>query len=239
VGTVDEVRLATWNVHSFVSADGRRDVAGALRVIETLDADLIALQEVDARQCATGEPHPLVLATRTLGLAAVPGPTLQRSGRDYGNAILSRREVTEVRRYDLSVGGAGAEPRGAVAVRVRWGRDELRFVATHLGLRQQERRLQSRRLVELLEEDGGDAAPVAVAGDLNAWRPAAPEVRVLTRAIGPSPRPRTFPSHRPLLPLDRIFVSRELRVSRWGVANDPATRRLSDHLPLWLDVEPA
>lgn len=232
------MRLATWNVHSFVGAGGRRDVAGALRAIEALDADLIALQEVDARQCVVGEPHPLVSATRALGVAAVPGPTLQRSGRDYGNAILSRLEVTDVRCYDLSAGGPGVEPRGAVAARVRYVVGELRFVATHLGLRQQERRLQSRRLAELLEKDG-DGVPVAVAGDLNAWRPAAPEVRVLTRAVGSSPRPRTFPSHRPLLPLDRIFVSRELRVTAWGVADDPVTRRLSDHLPLWVDVEPA
>jgi endonuclease/exonuclease/phosphatase family metal-dependent hydrolase len=39
--------VASYNIHGCVGRDGRRDVARVARVIERLDADIIALQEVD------------------------------------------------------------------------------------------------------------------------------------------------------------------------------------------------
>ena len=38
-------RAATYNIHAHVGRDGRRDPARVSRVIDELDADVVALQE--------------------------------------------------------------------------------------------------------------------------------------------------------------------------------------------------
>jgi endonuclease/exonuclease/phosphatase family metal-dependent hydrolase len=45
------------------------------------------------------------------------------------------------------------------------------------------------------------------------------------------PRP-TFPSRFPLLRIDHVFVSQEIRVTSSSIVFDPLARRASDHLPL-------
>jgi endonuclease/exonuclease/phosphatase family metal-dependent hydrolase len=40
------------------------------------------------------------------------------------------------------------------------------------------------------------------------------------------------------LRLDRAYVDDGVEVLASGVINDPRTRATSDHLPLWVDLEP-
>ena len=50
-GDAAEVRTltaASYNIHQAVGSDGRRDPGRIARVIDSLDADLVALQEVDS-----------------------------------------------------------------------------------------------------------------------------------------------------------------------------------------------
>ncbi len=229
------VRVMTWNVHGFVGADGRWDPQRTAEVLHEIGPDLAALQEVDARSYPESEQHPLDILAEKLDANAVPGPTLGVPGRDYGNAVLSRLPIVEICRYDISQ--PGAEPRGAVDIRVRHCGSSVRFLASHLGLRRGERLVQATRLAAELERRSESADVVVVAGDLNAWWPRAREARILERAAGPSPTPRTFPSKRPLLRLDRVFVRPPKAVVGWGVADNPRARSASDHLPLWVDLE--
>ncbi|TVQ26555.1 MAG: endonuclease, partial [Spirochaetaceae bacterium] len=48
---------------------------------------------------------------------------------------------------------------------------------------------------------------------------------------------RTFPSRFPILPLDRIWITRNLRRSATRVHRDWPARVASDHLPVWVDVD--
>lgn len=228
-------RLVTWNVHGFVGSDGRWNPQRAIDVLAGLDADMVALQEVDARPCPQSDSHPLDMLADALGTTAVAGPTLGMPGSDFGNAVLSRLPIVDVQRHDLS--RPSVEPRGAVDIRVHHNGHIARFVALHLGLRRRERIAQAARLVAELQPLSRGAKVVAVAGDLNAWWPWAREVRILERAVGPSPAPRTFPSRRPLLRLDRIFVAPRTAVRDWGVTCHSTVRAASDHLPVWVDLE--
>lgn len=89
--------------------DGRQDVDRVAAVIRELDADVVGLQEVDCQ-------HPPVLRSQldrlaeATGYVAVAGPTMQRRGATFGNALLLRARPAAVRRVDLAV--AGREPRG-------------------------------------------------------------------------------------------------------------------------------
>ena len=157
-----QVRLATYNIHGCVGQDGRRSVARIVDVINEMRADVIALQEVDERHAEqNAQPALTEIAERT-GLQAVRGPTLFSEKGDYGNAILSRYPVEGVLLHDLSY--ADREARGAIEAFVRIGPDTfIRVVATHLGLKFRERRVQFEQLYTLLARNqsalrAGDAS---------------------------------------------------------------------------------
>lgn len=216
--------VATWNVHGFVGRDGAHDPGRTLRVLQELDADVVALQEVVSPD---GE-DPLDAIARRLGVEPVRGPTLERRAGLYGNAILTRLPVRRVRRIDLSV--PGREPRGALDCILDAGLAPLRVLATHLGLRARERRLQAVRLAAEIERPAPPA--LVLLGDLNEWRRFRDPLAPLRALLGPSKRPRTFPAWRPALPLDRIWA-RPPGLLR-DVAAHPSrlARDASDHLPV-------
>src|SRR5688572_27724951 len=84
----DTLRIASYNVHGCVGTDGKKDATRIVRVIEELGCDTVGLQEVD---------HRLDFIASRLGMQAIPGLTLTRHDRHFGNALITRRRVKEVR----------------------------------------------------------------------------------------------------------------------------------------------
>ena len=91
------LRVASYNIHECVGGDGRRDPARVALVLREIDADVIGLQEVDARPSETSASMQMQYLASTLHLHSVAGPTLQRGDGHYGNALLTRRPVLDVR----------------------------------------------------------------------------------------------------------------------------------------------
>lgn len=219
--------LASWNVHAWVGADGRRDPARAARVIAKLACDVVLLQEVEERDSPRGRDGLQTVAAET-GHDVVRGPVRRAERVAYGNALLTRLRVLAVHRVDLSV--PGREPRGALDVELEAAGERLRVIGTHLGLARHERHAQVARLLALGAEC--DAPLLVLAGDLNDWAPLGGSVGALDRALGRSPAPRTFPARRPVLALDRLWVRPARALAALGVDASPAARAASDHLPL-------
>jgi len=218
--------VATYNVHRCIGADGRRDPERVLAVLRELDADVVALQELEWRPAAALDL--LEDFARRLGCAGVAGPTLLAQTGHYGNAILTRLPVRAANRVDLSV--PGREPRGALDLRLGTPHGDLRVVATHLGLAPAERRAQIRRILGLLAPVRPE--PVVLMGDLNEWFLWGRTLRWLRAHFGRAAAPATFPARWPLLALDRIWVEpRALRRTLAAHASERA-RTASDHLPL-------
>jgi len=222
-----ELVLCSYNIHAGIGRDRAFDAHRVLAVLREVRADVIALQEVEHRQ-VDGVDFPAFLA-RALECRLVLGSTLMRETRDYGNALLSRLPVREVRRLDLSV--PGREPRGAIdALLDAWG-VPLRVLAAHLGLRPSERRAQVRALLATIEaHDRG--AVTALAGDLNEWFLWGRPSRWLARCLPAGRSLATFPSGRPALALDRIRVRPAGALRSTHVHASPTARVASDHLPL-------
>lgn len=219
------ISVATYNVHRCIGRDGRLDPMRTLAVLRELDADVIALQELQWR--AGDALHVLADFSAQLGYAPIAGPTLFRSDGHYGNAVLTRLEVRQVERVDLSV--PGREPRGALDVKLAGPDGVLRVIATHLGLSPGERREQMKRLLGLLEPG---SAPTVLMGDLNEWFLWGRPQNWLRRHFGRTPAPATFPARWPLLALDRIWVEPRGMMRDIGVHASAAARAASDHLPL-------
>ncbi|MGW8370415.1 MAG: endonuclease/exonuclease/phosphatase family protein, partial [Gammaproteobacteria bacterium] len=200
-------------------------------VLDTLKADLVALQEVeDLPYEGTTVSH--YLAER-LAMQAHHGPTLNRGSAPYGNLLLSRIRADAVRLHDLSVDGP--EPRGAIDAAFDLGGTRLRLVATHLGLKAGERRWQARQLLQLLQPTAADI--MVLAGDINEWRPGSAAIRELARLFDTRSKARTFPANAPVLALDRIFITPLTVATRIRVDKSRAARRASDHLPLVCDLD--
>lgn len=219
------MRVASYNVHGCVGADGRFDAARTMRVIGQLHSDVLGLQEVDSR--AGQHADAFAALTRGTGLHAVAGPNIHADRGQYGNMLLSRWPPIAVRRLDLSVGRR--EPRGLLDVDLETPEGLLRVLVTHLGLFPRERQVQIARLRAVLARH--QAPRTVVLGDLNVARWRGPDLfgQQATRA---GAAPRTFPSRLPMLALDRIQVSPPQALLALRAHASPLARQASDHLPL-------
>ncbi|EXJ14578.1 hypothetical protein D779_2370 [Imhoffiella purpurea] len=237
--------VATYNIHRSMGVDRRIDDGRILDVILGLDADLVALQEVETPLKPEPEFVSLMQRLRHQGYRPVPGPTVSFERATYGNVLLSRLPIQGRRHVDLSY--PGREPRALIDVSVEMkGADmkeppadsvgcPLRCFATHLGLSAAERRCQLARISERLsrlERRAEGMHPTILLGDFNEWRRHPRRLAVIDAWLRPAPIPSTFPGCLPLLPLDRIWYGGGLRLERIEVIRTKLTRVASDHLPL-------
>lgn len=224
------LRIATYNIHRCVGCDGVEAPERIAAVLQDISADVTALQEVAFDP--SGPKNILANLARSMDAQAIAGPTLLEKKGRYGNAILSRLVPERVDRLDISV--PGREPRGVLAVTLRLNGSSIRIVATHLGLRPRERRYQIRRLLPLLDDPQADVT--ILLGDFNEWLLWGRPLRWINRRFGSLPAPATFPSRRPLLALDRIWVDPADRLISLHHHRHVSTAVASDHLPLVAQV---
>lgn len=224
------IRVATYNLHSGVGVDRRFRPQRILAVIAELKADVLALQEL-LSPVANFDLHQH-LRDET-GFHLVTMATMQLAGGTFGNAVLSRWPILDSVEHSLNVGTR--EPRGAIEAIIGRGHPELRVIATHLGLRTAERRLQLDRLLEIARRNA--AIQTVLAGDLNVTRARSSELRACREHFGHTDAPATFPSVAPVLPLDRIFVTPCSSLINVAAHRSRRARIASDHLPLVAMVE--
>ncbi len=214
-----------------MGSDGKTSAGRIAAVLQQMDAHVIGLQEV-----AYDPARPknvltdIARATRT---EAIPGPTLLEQSGMYGNALLTR--VTPHRIHRLNISCPGREPRGALIVSFKWEGATVNVISTHLGLMPAERRRQIQRLLPFI--DPPDVGATILMGDFNEWFKWAQPLRLIRRRFGDQPAPPTFPSRRPLLALDRIWVYPTNTLAGLVPHISSLSRIASDHLPLVADVD--
>lgn len=212
------VRIASYNVHGCRGTDGKKDASRIVSVIRELECDTVGLQEVDYR---------LDYIAKRLDMHSVPGLTLVRHDGPFGNALLTRRKVLDVRR--LALGYGRREPRNALDVDLDVAGQKLRVIVTHLGLFAPERRWQVRKLIELVRET---KERLVVLGDINEWFPFSRPLRWFNRLLGHSVVERSFPSRMPLLALDRVWVRPRPALLALKAHRSALAAKASDHLPV-------
>ncbi len=224
------IKVASYNIRKSIGTDRRRQPDRILNILEELDADVIALQEVDRRfgqRATTLSAEAIVDHTRYMPVRF--GIRLHSLGW-HGNALLVRKgtEVLNIQRIELPF----FEPRGAVMADVLLDGRTIRVVGMHLGLIGNWRLKQAQAVVAYLERLEG-SVPTVIMGDLNQWAEDGGCLAQFARhhnVISPGP---SFHARRPMLQLDRIITSRDLKLDAAGVHRTALARTGSDHLPVW------
>lgn len=224
------VRVASWNIHGSIGRDRRCDSERTVRVIEAMNADIVALQEVDGRTHLRRRPNAFETLERLLGGYRVEARLIGEPGREHGNLLWCRWPIEDGKVHLLP---GGLEQRGVIEGRIGVpGGRAIAVFATHLGLSPFVRRRQAEAIVRHVESRAHE--PSIVLGDLNEWASRGPVHRSLSRALPLVQQPRTFPARWPRFALDRLYGSAGIRAV--PVAVPEAAAQASDHLPLIVDL---
>lgn len=231
------VRVATYNIHRGRGLDGRTRLERIAAVLATIDADIVALQEVvGASPLKPGQAAELGAA---LGMGWVMAPTRHMRTALFGNVVLSRFPVRHHVQHDLT--WQTCEPRNVQRVDLEVGAHVLHMYNVHLGTALLERRQQAARLASLVH-DKRVTGPKIVLGDFNEWarglatdilaeRLQSVDLRQHLR------RKRTYPGFFPILHLDHIYFEGRVEVMKVTLPRDRLTLVASDHLPLVADLK--
>ncbi len=247
------LRVATYNIHKGVRGVGMRkrlEIHNLGLAVEAFDADIVFLQEVhlfhtrhaqrfertsfgwpDQSQADFLAPAGYDVAYRTNAVT--------RHG-EHGNALLARWPLGDVGHHDVS--DHRFEQRGLLHVTVQWNGATVHAVVVHFGLVHSGRVRQVQRLAAFIRSEVPDGEMLVVAGDFNDWNEKldAPMADIgLQRARPQSGGARpTFPSLMPVFALDRFYL-RGLACRSTMVPRGLSWARMSDHLPLVAELEPA
>jgi endonuclease/exonuclease/phosphatase family metal-dependent hydrolase len=176
------MRLATYNIHGWRTADGAPNWHGVADLLQSMDADIIGLNEVFHPRTVAGVTAPALPALAdSLGMYYHFGPCLRWPAQDdmpenaYGNALLSRWPIIAgaahhltPKEENLQAAVAGKEERGLLEGRILLPSGQTFTVyVTHLDHTDEQARLaQLRTLRTWTSRDRN--RPHVVMGDFNA-----------------------------------------------------------------------
>ena len=255
------MRIATFNLlHGRSVDDGRVEPGRLSQAVAALDADVLALQEVDRNQPRSHGADLTALAAEAMGavdacfvpaLIGTPGGRWtvatgeeQKDSPGYGVALVSRYPVVSWDVVRLRAARAGLPMWFPGTHRPILVRDEPRVAVTAVIDGPSGRFTvctmhlsfvpgwNRRQLRQVMGTLSGRPEPLVLLGDLNMT--ARPAVRV--SGLLPLAAVPTFPVHRPTRQLDHVLVRGGLRAT--GPVESPRLA-LSDHRALVVPCGPA
>lgn len=220
------LRIASYNMKAGLESS-LEEIAAEL---EKIDADLIALQEVDFEVDRTGRVDQAGFLAERLGMQALFAAAMDRGGGAYGVALLSRFPVQSVERVQLD--GFGVfEPRVALDAEVCLGKRAVHVLSTHADFLNPGANIES--LAKRIAPYAGKG--VVVAGDLNVTPesdgPARLTAESLTDLFSSDPRHTYWPGQTRL-----DYVLTDETFTQGAGERHVGDVKASDHFPIWVDL---
>ncbi|MDA2929646.1 endonuclease/exonuclease/phosphatase family protein [Acidobacteria bacterium AH-259-O06] len=239
------IRLLAYNIKHGLGMDNRVDLERTAGVINRLEPDLVALQELDKGARRTAGVDQAAKLGELTGMHHAFGKFMDYQGGEYGMGLLSKYPIEELKNHSLPTPGEspgsreyqGTEPRTALAAKVRIGdsKQEIIFVSIHLYQTAEQKFAQAQKLVEIYRDE---TKPVILAGDFNST-PDSPVMNLLRQHWYASDKGEdhfTFSSTNPRREIDFIIYRPRDRfeVLESRVIDEPEA---SDHRPVLLVVK--
>lgn len=234
------IRVVTYNIHKCVGMDRRFRPDRIVRVLQEVNPDIVALQEVVSIPGHREEADQARFIAEGLGMKYVQAEARKLHGGIYGNVLLSRFPINES--HNLDITHTGREERSVLRADIKVDGHSLHFFNLHLGTGFFERRFQARALMEHRVLGSPDLkGPRVVMGDLNEWTRGL-VTHTLTEELKrvdlevPAFRRRSYPALLPLLHLDYIYYENTLRARDAFFHTSRLSLVASDHVPMVADL---
>jgi endonuclease/exonuclease/phosphatase family metal-dependent hydrolase len=221
----DSLRLVTFNVQFARHIDRAIDLL--ISAPELQQADIIALQEMDAFGASR--------IANALGMRYVyyPATVHPKTGRDFGNAILSRWPIVADRKVILPhLARFEKTARIATGATIDVGGALVRVYSVHLGTFFGNGPRARRDQADAVLADAADYPLVVIAGDMNSHG-----IGKEFRAYGYRWPTEHNPATDHFFRFDHVFLKgfERARDPGTGVVSD--NRGASDHRPVWVALE--
>lgn len=221
------LKVVSFNIRSGLSSS----IEQVADVLASLNADVIAVQEVDVGVARTHRHDQAKILADRLGMQRIFAGAIKREGGDYGVAMLTRLPVAKASRINLSASMA-YEPRVAIDATLCHHGREVRVITVHADVLPWAGAANAGALAKVLKDAKGR---IIVAGDLNAT-PKDAAVRSLTGVglkdlIGLTAEGPTFlGSDRRI---DYVFANNPLDTVVLSARR--IDTRVSDHIPVFVE----
>jgi endonuclease/exonuclease/phosphatase family metal-dependent hydrolase len=247
------LRIATYNIGKNEAADNVADFTALNSAIKRINADIIAVPEVDNKTQRSQKIDQLKTLAEANKMHYAFGKALDFDGGEYGLGLLSKYKILHSQVVKLPSGDA--EQRVVLLAQVDVpGFDSAPIImVTHLDWQKDPtvRTGQARYLLDLsIGDAGSDFKDIAssikiLAGDFNSTRDEQPlkEIRYFFNEVAKQGTDtRSWPAVNPAIDIDHIFT---FKGQKWNVKNltIPANSSefnwsaASDHLPVIADLE--
>lgn len=226
------MRFVSYNIRLALDSSLER-IASVLR---ELDGDVVCLQEVGLNwRMGDCVDMTAVIAEQSGYQYHYYGGAIEDNSGEYGIALLSRIEFTDVSRRFLPQ--KVDEPRILVTATLENGSRPIQLATSHISVKTEDRPEQCRQVARWL---GISTQHTVLIGDLNAELPSA-ELIELTAATGLrcalmdsiGEHGPSYPTNEPHSAIDHVLIGSGLMCTAAAVENV----RGSDHVPVWADVE--
>ena len=222
------VKILSYNVKNCQGMDGVVSYQRVADVIKRIDADVVALQELDSATVRSKGVVVLDELAMLTGMHKTYGASIDYQGGKYGIGVLTKEKPLSWKRVPLP---GREEPRSLLIVELR----DFVIGCTHFSLTEEDR-LSSAYLVS--NSFKNYSKPVFLAGDLNAT-PESSVIQsienyftILTKTTSP-----TSPANNPSKCIDYILglktAGTSFTTTRTVVEQEPVA---SDHLPVWAEI---
>ncbi len=224
------LKIASYNVRNAKGMDNITDFDRTAAVINKMNADAVAIQELDS---ATQRSEGIVvldeLAKRTNMHASFNG-SIEYQGGKYGVGILSKEKPLHTEGIALP---GREEKRSLLIVELK----DFVLCCTHMSLNEDDRQSS----VEIFQQYTNKyrSKPVFLVGDLNA-SPDSNEIKTLSDSwtMLNDPSQHTFPSDNPNVTIDYLFLKQNPGFQHIVVATEVANEPIaSDHRPIWVELK--
>lgn len=233
----------SYNIHSCIGTDRNISHRRIAKVIAQYQPDFVALQEVDFMKKRSDRIDQAKLIAEDLNMKYHYQPSLEGNGEKYGIAFLTHFPFKKIKAEILPgmQHRRKIEPRSAIWIKVSMQDKYLNIISTHLGLRKKERQIQTETLLGEKWLGQIEGEPVVICGDFNTtprsnlYKKFTDKYQDVQKGVSGKVF-RTFPSRRPLLRIDHVFISRQIEVQAVKVPKTKLTQKASDHLPIIVDI---